>query len=97
MTNDEIEQQFIEDTKEHTMDIINDDDINRRIIFSRKGSSAYQYILHTWPGYLMITGDMGTYVFRRIDDMFNFFSTGSPNYKIKPGYWSEKLEAINSN
>lgn len=96
MTNDQVEQSFINDTANHTMDIINDDGVNRRIVFSNNGSSVYQYVLHTWPGYLMISGDMGTYVFRRINDMFEFFDTGSANYKINPGYWSEKLEAINS-
>ena len=98
MTNDEIEEIFINDTKDHSMEVIYDNGgTSRRIMFSDNGSSVYQYIIHTWPGYLMITGDMGTYVFRRINDMFDFFDTGSSNYKINTGYWAEKLEAINSN
>ena len=96
MTNDEVQKRFDEDTAKHTMDIQLDDGLNRRIVFSNNGSSCYQYVIHTWPGYLMVTGDMGTYVFRRIEDMFEFFSTGSPNYRINTGYWSEKLEAIDS-
>jgi len=80
------------------MTVINDDEENvqRHLMFSHNGSSCYRYDIHTWPGYLMVTGDMGTYVFRRIHDMFEFFDTGSPNYKINTGYWAEKLEAIDS-
>jgi len=98
MTNDEVEERFIEDTKDHSMTIVNDDVeyVTRHLTFSNNGSSCYRYDIHTWPGYLMVTGDMGTYVFRRIHDMFEFFDTGSPNYKINTGYWAEKLEAIDS-
>ena len=97
MTNDEVQERFDADTKDHTMTIISDDGgVNRRIMFSNNGSSVYRYDIHTWPGYLMVTGDMGTYVFRRINDMFEFFSTGSDSYRINTGYWAEKLEAIDS-
>jgi len=95
--NNDLEQTFINDTKDHSMNIIHDDGVNRHIVFSDNGSSTYQYSLHTWPGYLMVTGDMGTYVFSRINDMFEFFDTGTTNNKINKGYWAEKLEAINSN
>jgi len=98
MANNEIEQSFIADTKDHIMTILSDDGgVNRRIMFSNNGSSVYQYTIHTWTGHLMVTGDMGTYVFKRIDDMFDFFDTQSSNYKINTGYWAEKLIAINSN
>jgi len=98
MTKDEVEQHFIADTKDHCMTIISadEDTVRRHLMFSENGSSVYRYDIHTWPGYLMVTGDMGTYVFSRIHDMFNFFQTGSPNFKINEGYWSEKLDAINS-
>lgn len=48
--------------------------------------------LITWPGYLCYTGDMGTYVFKRLADMFEFFRT--EGLRINPGYWGEKLQAI---
>ena len=44
---------------------------------------------------------MGCYVFSRLDDMFQFFRTDR-NHKdeglhINPGYWSEKLQAVDGN
>jgi len=52
--------------------------------------------LLTWPGYLCYTGDMGTYVFRRLHDMFQFFRRGESIGErcIDIRYWAEKLEAI---
>jgi hypothetical protein len=54
--------------------------------------------LLTWPGYLCYTGDMGTYVFSRIEDMFKFFRPERKereitNLFINPYYWSEKVKA----
>jgi hypothetical protein len=58
--------------------------------------------LITWPGYLCYAGDMGTFVFSRLRDMFEFFRTDadSPHLKskglqlgINPSYWAQKLEA----
>jgi hypothetical protein len=45
----------------------------------------------TWPGTLTIGGDMGTWVFSRIEDMFRFFRR--EDLSINPSYWAEKLEA----
>jgi hypothetical protein len=58
--------------------------------------------LITWPGYLCYTGDMGTYVFCRLNDMFEFFRTDREHMRledgetlaINPSYWGEKLQAI---
>jgi hypothetical protein len=98
MTNDEVEVFFKNDTKNHIMEIINDNgELSRHIRFSNKGSNIHKYSLITWPGYLLITGDMGTYVFKRLTDMFDFFDTNLKSCKINPAYWAEKLEAINSN
>ena len=74
---------------------------NRHISFTRNGSSVYRFDLITWPGHLCITGDCGTYVFRRLTDMFEFFrAEGSRTTKklaINPYYWGEKLESIGTN
>jgi hypothetical protein len=43
----------------------------------------------TWSGHLCYTGDMGTYVFARIEDMFDFFR----GRRINPQYWGEKVIA----
>jgi hypothetical protein len=45
----------------------------------------------TWPGSLAIHGDMGTWTFSRVDDMFTFFR--SKELKINAQYWCEKVGA----
>lgn len=93
---------FLRDVAEHQMTVIRDDGVNRHIRFIRPGSSSYYFDLITWPGYLCYTGDMGCYVFSRLDDMFEFFRTDRRSPKegktlnINPGYWSEKLRAVDS-
>lgn len=60
--------------------------------------------LITWSGHLMVHGDMGTYVFRRTEDMFGFFRMHEndfnyrteKNLNINPGYWAEKLCAVDN-
>lgn len=91
---------FQKDVVDHRMTVIRDDGIYRHLQFKRPGQGAYWFDLITWPGALCIDGDMGTYVFRRLEDMFEFFRTdreylerkGIP-LAINPGYWSEKLTA----
>lgn len=94
------EDTFLEDVSNHVMTVINDDGINRHIRFRRPTSSAYWFDIITWPGSLCIDGDMGTYVFRRLEDMFEFFRTDQKYAEneerqlyIKPGYWGEKLKS----
>lgn len=68
-----------------------DSGLHRNLRVANPRSSAFHYSITTWPGYLCISGDMGCYVFQRIDDMFDFFR-GAPG-KINPGYWQEKVQA----
>ncbi|MEE9647956.1 hypothetical protein [Enterobacter soli] len=79
------------DTAHHRLAIIRDDGVYRHLRMKEPGSSCYYYDIITWPGYLTVTGDMGTWTFSRINDMFNFF--GGWTGEINTGYWSEKLEA----
>lgn len=95
------ELRFLSDVANHEMIIIRDDGVNRHIRFKRPGTSCMHFDLITWPGYLCYTGDMGTYVFCRLEDMFEFFRTDRNDYNhnknglsINPGYWGEKLEAV---
>lgn len=86
------QEQFLKDVKDHKIDIIMDNGLYRHINFS-KGSYCYSFNLVTWPGHLCIEGDIGTYVFTRIPDMFDFFRDGnSEELKINTRYWSEKCE-----
>jgi len=78
---------FLKDVSLHRMKIINDNGIYRHIKFS-SGSFNQWFEIVTWPGGLCYTGDMGTYVFSRVEDMFTFFRRDK--VKINPQYWSEK-------
>ena len=94
------EASFLKDVSEHRMTVVRDDGPHRHLHFGKPGTGIEHFQIITWPGYLCYTGDMGTYVFRRLDDMFEFFRTdrhhtqknGQQLY-INPGYWSEKVEA----
>ena len=96
------ETQFLKDVADHKMTVIKDDGVHRHIRFSKPGTSCMHFDLITWPGYLCYTGDMGTYVFTRLLDMFEFFRTDRAaawlkkkglTLGINPQYWGEKLEA----
>lgn len=102
MTSKCTEDLFLKDVAGHTMTVIRDDGVHRHLRFRkpRPAGSEYWFDLITWPGSLCIDGDMGTYVFRRLEDMFQFFRTDR-EYAMKRGrtlcinlgYWSEKLQA----
>lgn len=84
-------EDFLRDTTNHTMQVRRDDGLYRHIEFSRGGSSIYRFDLITWPGYLTICGDMGTWTFSRTPDMFEFFG-GDFDKGVNPRYWGEKLQ-----
>jgi hypothetical protein len=95
------QQRFERDVARHEMTIVRDDGVDRHIKFCREGDSAYWFEILTWPGTLCIKGDMGTYVFSRLTDMFEFFRAdrGRDPAKlyINTGYWCEKLQAVDCN
>lgn len=90
---------FQRDTANHSMRVLRDDGVYRHIRFSDNGSSVYRFDLLTWPGCLCYTGDMGTFVFQRLEDMFEFFRDGRERLegeepRINRSYWSEKLIGV---
>lgn len=96
------EAQFLNDVRSHVLEVIRDDGVHRHIRFRRPGTMCMHFDLITWPGYLCYTGDMGTYVFSRLEDMFQFFRTDANSAWLKrnglalginPSYWGEKLQA----
>jgi len=95
------EQQFLKDVATHQMRIVRDDGVHRHLQFRRPESYCMGFDLITWPGYLCYTGDMGTYVFQRLKDMFQFFRTDLEHQHLREGqtlainlgYWGEKLQA----
>lgn len=86
---------FKRDIAKHEMQVIRDDGVSRHLRFQRPGTMCMHFDLLTWPGYLCYTGDMGTYVFRRLHDMFQFFRRPEnyPPYRMDLRYWAEKIEA----
>lgn len=86
--------QFLKGVAHHVMHIERDDGLYRHLRFRRDGSSCLSFSLITYPGGLLYRGDMGTFVFERLADMFEFFRTDGGD--INPGYWSSKLTAVDN-
>jgi hypothetical protein len=91
---DDAKSRFDKDTAKHEMHILRDDGLYRHLRFKEPGTNVYYYDLITWPGCLVVRGDMGTYAFSRTDDMFDFFGPGP---RINPPYWAQKLLAADCN
>jgi hypothetical protein len=98
------EDQFLSDVASHVLTIQHDDGVFRHLRLGKPGTYCMSFNLTTWPGHLAISGDMGTYVFNRLDDMFQFFRTKPydrrdgthEDFPINPSYWAEKCEAMNT-
>jgi hypothetical protein len=96
MTREVTEESFLKDVTRHELTIIRDDGIHRHLRMKIPGSGSMYFDIVTYPHFLVYSGDMGCYVFSRIDDMFEFFRSGlreEGKLLINEGYWSEKLEA----
>lgn len=101
MSNECTEESFLRDVATHELTVIKDEALYRHLRFRRPTSGNMYFDLITWPGYLCYTGDMGTYVFSRISDMFEFFRMGNndfnkqpePKLSINRSYWSEKVQS----
>ena len=89
---DNLSAEFKAAVAKHEMKIISDNKELRHMTFRNPADPAYHFAITTWPGYLCISGDMGTYVFARIVNMFDFFRTDG--MRINSGYWHEKLQSV---
>lgn len=89
------EELFLKDVSKHVMTIVRDDGVHRHVRFKQPDSYDMFFDIVTYPHYLVYSGDMGCFVFSRIDDMFQFFrgSISEGPLRINLGYWAEKLEA----
>ena len=85
-------EQFLEDVSTHQLTVNLDQGVFRDLTLMKPNSVDRHFNITTRPGYLMITGDMGDFIFKRTNDMFGFFRPQSGHY-INPGYWGEKVEA----
>lgn len=89
---DAAHQRFLADTAEHTMEVMHDDGLYKHLRFTNNGSWHYRYDIITWPGFLTLDGDMGTWTFSRLPDMLDFFRSNPDRPKINADYWAEKLQ-----
>lgn len=93
------EESFLKDVTGHKLNVIRSEGVYRHIQFRKPGTGIMGFELITWPGYLCYSGDMGTYVFQRLNDMFQFFRTDrqrpgvGQKLNINPSYWAEKVQA----
>jgi len=94
MTYELNKEKFLKEVSDHDLIILKDDGLYRHIRFKEPNTMMQYFDIVTWPGYLAYSGDMGSYTFSRIEDMFSFFRDESDTWGINPGYWSEKLEAV---
>jgi len=86
---DKVKSDFDKVTENHEMTINIDQGHNRSILFRNPKCFEGHYTLTTWFNHLCISGDYGTFVFQRTDDMFKFFR----GKNINPSYWGEKLQS----
>lgn len=88
------EEGFLEDIKNHKLNILKDDGLYRHLVFKRPCTNCCRFDIVTYPGYLVISGDMGCQVFSRLTDMFEFFRTDDRDFnknrsgglRINPSY-----------
>lgn len=90
-------EEFLVQVAKHEMTILKDDGFYRHVRFVRPNTNNAYFDLITWDGHLCYTGDMGTYVFARIKDMFAFFRYEDNQPYINPMYWAEKVLAEDTN
>lgn len=84
---------FAKDIATHAMTVELDNGVYRSLRFASTGEHPWNqwFRIVTYPGELVITGDMSTFVFSRTDDMFEFFRNDGG--RVNLSYWSEKLVA----
>jgi hypothetical protein len=86
-------EEFLDNVKNHKMKILLDNGVYRHLYFRSPETVNRYFEIVTYPGYLVICGDMGTYVFRRLSDMFEFFRHDT----VDLDYWSQKIDAEDKN
>lgn len=84
-------EHFKRNVANHEMEILLDDGLHRHLLFKKPDTTDQHFRIVTWPGYLTICGDMGTFTFWRSVDMFRFFLGSGGG--ISPSYWQEKLQS----
>ncbi|MFI7628444.1 hypothetical protein [Microbispora rosea] len=90
MADRDIYERFQRETAKHEMTVLHSDGLYRHLRFRNPEHGTYWFDIVTWPGNLVIRGDIkDTYAFSRHADMFEFFR--GPVGRINPHYWAQKL------
>jgi hypothetical protein len=85
-----VADRFNRAVRKHQMTVKQDNGLHRHLTLKEPGTNNNCFHITTWPGYLAISGDAGSYVFARLPDMFEFFRGDG----INPQYWGEKLQSV---
>ncbi|MER6098410.1 hypothetical protein ABT154_21630 [Streptomyces sp. NPDC001728] len=86
---------FADDVSEHELEIILDQGVHRHLLFKAPGHSFYWFEIVTWPGSLVIRGDVSdhafsqqtTFILNLAEDMLPYFRGNGFN----PSYWVQKV------
>ena len=81
---------FLKDVENHQLTILADTDFVRSIRFKQPDTTNRYFDITTWDGHLCISGDMGTYVFKRLPENQEQFRHAIQN----PSTLSGKLESV---
>lgn len=84
-------EQFLKCVEKHEMEVLLDRGVYRHLRFQAPGTGNQHFHLVTFPGRLVYCGDMGSYLFERIEDMFKFFRRTDRGINLS--YWAEKVDA----
>jgi len=90
MTREPTAEQFLCDVSKHELMVLLDQGTYRHLRLAQPKNSNMWFDVVTWPGNLTIRGDMGTWTFSRVPDMFTFFR--DEKLRVNADYWAEKIE-----
>lgn len=77
---------FASHTTDHELTILRDEGVYRHVRCREPGTGIWGWDIVTWPGYLAMSGDLGSWTFTRESDMLVDFFSG----RVNVGYWLEK-------
>lgn len=84
-----VKERIVNDLAEHVITVKHNDGLYRHWRCGTPESSNMSFHIITWPGSLCYTGDMGSYVFTRTEEMVAFMRTACHDYQ----YAAEKVVA----
>lgn len=89
---EDVRLDFLHDVSKFKATVLLDQGLYRHLELRHPGTYNHGFDIITWPGSLIIHGDMGTYSFSRVEDMFSFFRC--KDLSINEHYWEEKMTSV---